>query len=80
MLRVKNLGAGVAYDVRLSWDKHPQNEEGEELVALDDIPVLMPHDSVSVLVGRPRELFIKYSAMRFEGKVEFKDVAGKRMT
>src|ERR1039458_6013511 len=26
-LRVKNIGAGVAYDVILSWDKHPQNAE-----------------------------------------------------
>ena len=76
LLRVRNLGAGVAYNVRLNWDKHPQNEEGEDVAVLDTIPVLMPHDSTSVLVGRPHELFKKYPTMRFEGTVEFKDVAG----
>jgi hypothetical protein len=77
LLRVKNLGAGVAYDVRLTWDTHPRNEDGEELTAQDTIAVLIPQDSASVLVGRPNQLFQKYPVMRFEGTVEFKDVTGK---
>jgi hypothetical protein len=77
-LRVKNIGAGVAYDVHLNWDKHPQNEEGEDVTALDTISVLMPHDSVSILMGRSNELVRKYPTMRFEGTVEFKDVAGRK--
>lgn len=77
LLRVKNLGAGVAYDVCLKWVKHPQNEEGEELRELDEIPVLMPHESASITAGRPCELYKKYPAIRFEGTVEFKDVMGK---
>lgn len=80
LLRVKNLGAGVAYGVHLNWNKRPQNEEGEEVTAVDAVPVLVPHESVSVLVGRPHELFNKYPAMRFEGIVECKDVTGKHMT
>jgi hypothetical protein len=79
LLRLANLGAGVAYDVRLNWDKHPQDEKAEDVTALDTIPVLIPHDSVSVLVGRPHELFKNYPTMRFEGTVEFKDVTGKHM-
>src|SRR5664279_5407735 len=47
LLRVKNIGAGVAYDVRLKWSKRPLNEEGKEVTELDAIPVLLPHDSVS---------------------------------
>ena len=74
LLRVKNLGAGIAYDVQLEWTKHPQNEEGEEVTTLDALPVLPPQASVSVNVGRPRELFKKYPTMRFEGTVRFKDV------
>jgi hypothetical protein len=70
----------VAYEVRLKWDKHPQNEEGEELTGLDEIPVLMPHESASIMAGRPSELFKKYPEMRFEGTIEFKDVVGKRRT
>jgi hypothetical protein len=80
LLRVKNIGAGVAYDVTLNWNKHPQNEEGEDVTALDSISVLMPHDSVSVLVGRPHELVQKYPTLRFEGTLEFKDATGKRRT
>jgi hypothetical protein len=80
LLRVKNLGAGVAYDVRLTWKKHPQNEEGEEVSALDVIPALMPQDSVSVNLGRPHELFKKYLDMRYEGAVDFEDVTGRRIS
>jgi hypothetical protein len=79
-LRVSNIGASVAYNVKLNWDKHPQNAEGEDLTALDAIPMLMPHDSVSLLVGVAHEVFEKYPAMRFEGTVEFKDVAAKQRT
>jgi hypothetical protein len=79
LLRVKNSGAGVAYNVRLNWKTHPLNEEGEEMSALDTISVLIPQDSVSVLLGRPHQLFQKYPAMRFEGTVTFKDVTGKEM-
>ena len=80
LLRVKNIGAGVAYDVTLNWDKHPQNEEGEDVTALDSIAVLTPHDSVSVLVGTALEIVQKYPILRFEGTLEFKDVTGKRRT
>jgi len=77
LLRVKNLGAGVAYDVRMSWKDHPRNEEGEKVSSLDVIPVLMPQGSASVNIGRPHELFRKYPSMRYEGTVEFKDIGGR---
>ena len=80
LLRVKNIGAGVAYDVTLNWDKHPQNEEGEDVTALDSIAVLTPHDSVSIFVGTAHEVLEKYPTMRFEGKLEIKDVTGKHIT
>jgi hypothetical protein len=80
ILRVKNIGAGVAYDVMLNWDNHPQNGEGEDVTALDSISVLMPHDSVSILMGGAHDVLEKYPTMRFEGKLEFKDVTGKHMT
>jgi hypothetical protein len=77
LLRVSNIGAGVAYNVQLNWDKHPQDEEGEDVTSLDSISVLMPHDSVSILVGRPHDLLQKYPTMRFEGTLGFKDATGK---
>jgi hypothetical protein len=79
ILRVKNIGAGVAVDVTLDWDQHPQNEEGEDLTALDAIAVLLPYDSVSVRVGGLHSVLEKYPNMRFEGNVEFKDASGRRM-
>jgi hypothetical protein len=79
LLRVKNVGAAVAYDVTLTWDYHPKTEEGDEVIALDSIPSLMPQASASVNVGRPHELFKKYGEMQFSGIVEFKDVTGKKM-
>jgi hypothetical protein len=72
-LRVKNLGGGVAYDVRLKWKSHPRNEAGEEITGLDSISVLVPQDSVSKLLGTSTGLFAKYPTMRYEGQVEFRD-------
>ena len=79
-LRVKNIGAGVAFDVRLSWDRHPKNAEGEEVTELDNISVLMPQDSVSIPLGTNHEMVKKYSLLRFEGTTTFKDAAGKERT
>src|SRR5271166_4187864 len=45
LLRVKNLGAGTAYDVRLNWSQPLHNEEGNEVTALDAIPILIPQES-----------------------------------
>ncbi len=80
LLRVKNLGAGVAYDVTLKWDQHPKNEAGTDMTALDLIPSLMPQASAFINVGRPRELFQKYKSMQFSGTIEFKDLTGKKMS
>lgn len=80
LLRVKNLGASVAYDVMIKWDQHPKNEEGDDVKALDSISLLMPQASASINVGRPHELFRKYKDMTFTGTVEFKDVTGQKMS
>ncbi len=78
LLRIKNLGGGVAYDVRLNWEKHPQDQDGREVTALDQISALVPQQSASVLLGVPQKLFEKYEAMEFAGTLGFKDAAGKR--
>jgi len=76
-LRVKNLGAGVAYDVHVRWKNHPRDYKGDEVTALDHISVLVPQESVSRLLGASNALFAKYSDLRFEGQVEFKDANGR---
>jgi hypothetical protein len=78
-LRVKNIGPSVAYDVRLKWKDHPLDYKGEEITVLDEIPVLLPDQSVSTNVGTSFECVKRYSAMRFEGEAEFKDANGKSL-
>jgi hypothetical protein len=77
LLRVKNLGPSIAYDVRLSWHKHPRDQEGREVTALDQISVLVPQASTSVLLGASHQLFDKYEEMQFAGNIAFKDTRGK---
>ena len=76
-LRVKNIGPSVAYDVRLRWKTRPRNFEGEEITALDNIPALLPNESVSVNVGTSMEFVPKYADTLFEGEVHCKDSNGK---
>jgi hypothetical protein len=76
-LRVKNFGGSVAYDVRLRWDDHPINHEGEKITSLDHIAVLLPGESVSVLVGASIKTVRQYGSSRFTGKVQFRDATGK---
>jgi hypothetical protein len=78
-LRVKNIGPSVAYDVRLKWKNRPQDYKGEEITVLDEIPVLLPDQSVSTNMGTSIELVKKYSDKRFEGEAEFKDANGRSL-
>lgn len=81
LLRLKNCGAGVAYDINLEWDSLPVNEDGEPVSLTNErngtFAVLLPQDSVSALVGRPFELFKKHASIRHTGTVRFKDATGK---
>ena len=77
-LRVKNLGGGVAYDVRLNWKTHPVDHQGNEITILDNISVLLPQESASTLVGASAKIVRELSTSRFEGECLCKDSTGKR--
>jgi hypothetical protein len=77
---VRNLGASVAYDVKIRWDEHPKDEAGEDVTALDDIPVLLPQAEPQTLVGQTRILLQRHQSMRFGGVIDFKDATGKKFT
>jgi len=77
-LRVKNLGAGVAYNVRLTWMKHPVDHKGDEVRSLDQIAILLPQESASVLVGAAHDTVRRFSDARFEGQCQYKDSTGKK--
>lgn len=77
-LRVKNLGASVAYDVQLKWKTCPVDHKGNEVRSLDHISVLVPDESVSTLIGTSHDTVRKLSDTRFEGECNYKDASGKR--
>jgi hypothetical protein len=77
-LRVKNFGVGVAYDVQLKWKTHPVDHEGNEVQSLDRIPVLLPQESVSTLIGASHDTVRKLSDTQFGGECHYKDSSGKR--
>lgn len=76
-LRVKNLGAAVAYDVHLTWKTRPIDHKGAEITNLDRISALLPQESVSVLVG-PTQIVREMADNRFEGEIQFKDSSGRK--
>lgn len=77
-LRVKNFGAGVAYDVQLKWKTRPVDHKGNEAESLDRISVLLPQESVSTLIGASHDTVRKLSDTQFEGECHYKDSSGKR--
>lgn len=77
-LRVKNLGGGTAYDVDLKWKTHPVDHQGNAVISLDHISVLLPQESASTLVGAASTIVREISESRFEGECSFKDSAGKK--
>jgi hypothetical protein len=77
-LRVKNIGGGVAYDVHLIWKTHPLDQSGNKVTSLDEISVLLPQDSASVLIGVSHEAVKAFSQKRFEGECTFKNSNGRK--
>ena len=76
-LRVKNLGGGVAYDVRLHWKSRPVDHKGDDVTSLDHISTLLPQESVSTLIGVSSKAVKELSDKRFEGECQCKDSTGK---
>jgi hypothetical protein len=79
-LRVKNLGAGVAYDIHLTWKKHPVDHKGGAVQSLDRISILLPGESVSTLIGAASDTVKALSDTQFEGECQYKDSSGKSLS
>jgi hypothetical protein len=78
-LRVKNFGAGVAYDVHLKWNSYPVDHKGNKITSLDHISVLLPQESASTLVGSSAQIVKELSQSRFEGVCCCKDSTGRKL-
>ena len=81
-LRVTNYGGGTAHDIHIKWDKPLLNSKEEPVrfttqEGAPEIPVLMPNESISILIDGDLQLFQKYQGMDYTGQIEFKN-ASKR--
>lgn len=83
-LRVTNYGGSVAHDINLKWDKPLLNSKEVPVQFTlqeesPEIPVLMPNESIAILIDKSLQLFQKHQDMNYTGQVEFKDASRKRM-
>ncbi|MHB0878431.1 MAG: hypothetical protein ACYC5O_20540 [Anaerolineae bacterium] len=81
-LRVTNYGGGAAYDITINWNKPLLNSRGESVRFTDqegapDIPILMPNESISILIDGSWQLFQTYQGMDYTGTIAFRN-ASKR--
>jgi len=84
-LRVTNYGGSAAHDINIKWDKPLLNSKEEPVrftsqEGAPEIPVLMPNESILILIDGSLQLFQKYQDMNYTGQVEFKDASRKRMS
>ena len=82
-LQVTNYGGSAAHDISLRWNKPLLNSKEEPIrftsqEGAPEIPVLMPNESISMLIDGSPQLFQKYQDLNFSGQVEFKDASMKR--
>lgn len=75
-LRLTNMGASTAYDISLKWDKLLLNREGNPARFSQrdpEVPLLLPNQSIAVLVDTSANFLSKTKDAEYSGVVEFKD-------
>ena len=83
-LRIKNSGGSAARNIFIKWKKPLLNTQGEEVRFTKqgntpDIPILLPNESVAVLVGGTRAIYELYQDMNYSGIIEFQDVSERKL-
>ena len=84
-LRVTNFGGGAAYDIKITWDKPLLTSKGEPVhfttqEGAPEIPILLPNESIAILIGGCLQLFQKYNDMDYEGKIEFTNASKRKLS
>ena len=77
-LRVVNTGGSPAHDIRILWKRPLLHLDGSVvrftgIADAPDIPVLLPHESTSKLVGGAREIYQQFQDMNYSGELSFTD-------
>ena len=83
-LRVINFGGSAAHDIRIIWDTPLTTSKGNAVrftkqEGAPDIPVLLPKESVAVLIESSPEFYKAFSNTNYSGHIEFQDATGKRL-
>ncbi len=81
-LRVTNNGGGSAHEIRLTWNTPLKNQRGNDVrfhdnPKLADIPILQPHETISVFIDGSHQFFQRYKDSNFTGEIEFRNASGK---
>lgn len=77
-LAVTNFGGGSAHDVQLAWDEPLRNSEGKEVsFPGGTIPVLLPKETLKILVDGQIQFYGKYQNANYTGRVLFNDSSGR---
>ncbi len=75
-LRLTNMGASTAYDIRINWDKLLLNREGKPVRFSQgdpEVPLLLPNQSIAVLIDAAPHFLSNNKDAEYSGVVEFKD-------
>ncbi len=76
--RVANAGGTTAHNIRIIWEKPLFGRDGKPVHFTDnenapDITVLLPKESVSILVDGATQFFSKNKDANYSGEIEFSD-------
>jgi len=82
-LCIVNTGGSPAHDIRILWKRPLLHPDGSivrfaEISDAPDIPVLLPHESTSKLVGVAHEMYAKFENMNYSGELSFTDSSKRR--
>jgi hypothetical protein len=76
LLRLTNMGASAAYDIRLKWNQPLLNTEGKQVLFSQgdpEVPLLLPNKSIAVFIDGSSRFLSKYKDAEYSGVVEFKE-------
>lgn len=81
-LHLRNMGGSAAHEINLEWDEPLLDSEGNEVVFTEqedapDIPVLLPGESVRVMIDGSVQFFPNVEDANYTGVVHFKDASGR---
>jgi hypothetical protein len=75
-LRLTNMGASTAYDIRLQWNQPILNMEAKPVRFSQgdpEVPLLLPSQSIVALIDVGSNFLSKHKDAEYSGVVEFKD-------